>query len=204
MAAGENPPDGAIIDYNLKQPVTGVLTLEIHDASGALVRRYRSDDPPPAPIVNPTWPKYWDRPFAPLSTASGAQRFVWDLHYAPVAGMTTELDDSEAVPHDTPRIPTSPWVLPGNYTVRLLVNGKTLTQPLVVRMDPRVKTTPAAWAEQFRVSKQLYDDEQKVGRGTLQTEMAALQRAIQNSDIPPTAAQTAAAAKFHMQAGGQP
>jgi len=204
MAAGENPPDGAIIDYDLKQPVTGVLTLVIHDASGGLVRRYRSDDPAPAPIVNPTWPKYWDRPFAPLSTASGNHRFVWDLHYAPVAGMVTELDDSEAVPNDTPRSPTSPWVLPGNYTVTLLVNGKTLTQPLVVRMDPRVKTTPAAWAEQFRVSKQLYDDEQKAGPGPLQTQMAALQRAIQAADEAPTAAQMAAAAKFHAQAAGRP
>ena len=36
----------------------------------------------------------------------------------------------------------SPWVAPGAYTVRLTAGGKTMTQPITIKMDPRVKITP--------------------------------------------------------------
>jgi len=36
----------------------------------------------------------------------------------------------------------APWVAPGTYTLRLTANGKSVTQPITVRMDPRVKVTP--------------------------------------------------------------
>src|SRR5258708_39778099 len=55
------------------------------------------------------------------------------------------------------RAATSAWAMPGNYTVVLTVKGKKYSQPLVVRMDPRLKTTTAELAEQFKLSKQLYD-----------------------------------------------
>ncbi|MEP6602243.1 MAG: hypothetical protein ABJB49_10630 [Nitrospirota bacterium] len=48
--------------------------------------------------------------------------------------------------------------MPGRYTVKLTVNGHTYTQPLTVRMDPRVHTPAAELLEQFKLSKQLYDD----------------------------------------------
>jgi hypothetical protein len=44
------------------------------------------------------------------------------------------------------------------YTVRLVAHGETMTAPLKVVMDPRVKTPEAELAEQFKVSKALYDD----------------------------------------------
>jgi len=172
MANGQNPPDGAILDYVLKQPANGVVTLEIRDAAGALVRRYASDDTAPPEVAAPTWPHYWDKLFRPLPAAAGEHRIVWDLRYTRVPGMATDLDDFQAVPHDTPDIPTSPIALPGRYTVRLTVDGHTYTQPLTIRMDPRVKTTPAAWAEQFRVAKQLYDDEVRIA-GALDAIQAA-------------------------------
>src|SRR5260370_35600747 len=42
--AGENPPDGAIIDYFLTKPALGPVTLEILNAQGKLVRRDSSED----------------------------------------------------------------------------------------------------------------------------------------------------------------
>ncbi len=36
----------------------------------------------------------------------------------------------------------SPWVAPGTYTVRLTVNGQAVTQPIAIKLDPRVKMTP--------------------------------------------------------------
>jgi hypothetical protein len=63
-------------------------------------------------------------------------------------------------------------VAPGTYTVKLTVNGKSYTQPLTVKMDPRVKTPPAGLAQQFTLSKQMYD-------GVLETQAALLEvRAI--------------------------
>ena len=54
--------------------------------------------------------------------------------------------------------PAAPWVVPGQYTVRLTAGGRSLTQPLTVRMDPRVKTTPLGLQQQFTLSKAVYDD----------------------------------------------
>src|ERR1043166_4930608 len=45
--------------------------------------------------------------------------------------------------------------MPGTYTVKLTVNGKSYTQPLTVRMDPRVKATPRALLRQYGLSQQL-------------------------------------------------
>jgi len=82
----------------------------------------------------------------------------------------------QAVVHDTPPAYTSPWVLPGRYTVKLSVNGQTYTQPLVIRMDPRVKTPLAGLGEQYRISKQLYDG--MVETSTMLSQMQGLKDQI--------------------------
>ena len=66
-----------------------------------------------------------------------------------------------ATPHDTPQVSTAPWVLPGEYTVKLTANGKTLTAPMKVVMDPRVKTPMPELEQQFTLAKQMYDDVMK-------------------------------------------
>src|SRR5207245_1908071 len=60
-----------------------------------------------------------------------------------------------AIRGDTPREPRGPWVLPGSYTVRLSAGGDTLTQPLAVRMDPRVRLAPGVLAQQFALATRL-------------------------------------------------
>jgi len=84
-------------------------------------------------------------------------RFVWDLHYTPAPG-TRPTYPISAVPFDTAPSPSSPWVMPGTYTVKLTADGKSVTQPLVVKMDPRVKTSADGLQQQFTLSKQIYDD----------------------------------------------
>jgi photosystem II stability/assembly factor-like uncharacterized protein len=155
--AAENPPDGAIFDYFLTGAPSGPVALEILDHDDKLVRRFSSADP--APQIDPLLeiPTYWLRPAVALSSAAGIHRFVWDLHYPPVPG--TKLDyPISAIPYNTAPSPTSPWVMPGRYTVRLSVDGTSYTQPLTVRMDPRVKTSEPDLQQQFAVSKQMYDD----------------------------------------------
>jgi hypothetical protein len=153
---GENPPDGAIIDYALSSDAAAPVTLEILDDTGRLVRRYSSADPVEPPDPNLSIPAYWIRPPQSLSSAAGMHRFLWDMHYPPAPGSRVYYPIA-AIYRNTAPAPTSPWVMPGRYSVKLTVNGKSTTQPLTVKMDPRVKTPPAGIEEQFRLSKNLYD-----------------------------------------------
>jgi photosystem II stability/assembly factor-like uncharacterized protein len=147
--AGENPPDGAIIDYYLNPPPSGELTLSISDEKGNEIARFSSESKPPE-YLPPNVPDYWFAPEPVLTKKAGLNRFVWDLRYpAPAAlpysyyGELLEYSEytlaDHAIPSMTPRQqPRGPLVAPGKYTVELLYAGKTLRQPLVIEMDPRV------------------------------------------------------------------
>jgi photosystem II stability/assembly factor-like uncharacterized protein len=158
MATGENPPAGAMIDYYLGPDFSGAVSLEIVDSAGTVVSRFNSTDP--VPPLDPRYPDptLWARPPRIVSTTPGHHRYLWDMRYPAVPGMSTGPDASDAVPYNTPAVPSSPWVLPGNYTVRLIVAGQTLSAPLKIVMDPRVKTSSADLQQQFKVSKAIYDD----------------------------------------------
>jgi hypothetical protein len=154
--AGENPPDGAMIDYFLSKDASGPITIEIKDAKGASVRKYSSADKPVQ--ANPKRlriPSYWIRPPESVSTKTGMHRFLWDMHYTPVPNVEPEFPIS-ATYRNTAPTPTSPWAAAGDYTVTLIVDGKTFTQPLTVAMDPRVKASANELREQFDVSWRLY------------------------------------------------
>ena len=157
--AGKNPPDGAIINYYLKSPVSGPVVLEILDSSDKLVRRFSSEDrPEPLEVVEKqvNIPTYWIRPSRALSTGAGMQRFVWDLHYRALDWMTPQFPIA-AIYGDTPRHPLGPWIPPGSYSVKLTANGRSYTQPLTVKIDPRVKTPPADLARQHEIAMKCYD-----------------------------------------------
>ena len=155
VAAGENPPDGAVIDYYIGSGGGGPIALEIKDSSGAVVRRYSSDDVPPADESLLNIPPYWIRPSQKLSGDHGMHRFMWDLHYAPIPGVAPQYPIA-AVYHNTAPSSTSPWALPGNYTVVLTVKGRKYEQPLRLTMDPRVKTSTADLGRQFDASMKMY------------------------------------------------
>ena len=151
---GENPPDGAMIDYYLGQGVSGPVTLEILDGAGTVVRRYASTDQPEPPLTGQQVPDYWPRPPQTLSAAPGLHRFVWDLRYPRPAGVRLRYPIS-AIAHNTPVEPRGVWVMPGQYTVRLTVNGQVSTAPLTVRMDPRVQTPVADLQAQFQAATRI-------------------------------------------------
>jgi hypothetical protein len=153
--AGENPPDGAVIDYYLQAASSNPVTLEIKDVSGKTVRKYSSADKPlpPDPMLN--IPTYWVRPPQTLSAAAGSHRFLWDMHYPNVPGVEPDYPIA-AIPHNTAPQPTGPWALPGQYAVVLTANGKSYSQPLTIKMDPRVKTSLAGLQQQFKLSNDLY------------------------------------------------
>jgi len=160
--AGQNPPEGAIINYYLKSAATGPVTLEVLDADGKLVRRYASTDPVVVPVsATAPVPLYWYRPPQVLSTAPGMHRFQWDLHYQALPGGGGGRGGGgglpmQAVAYNTVPAPSSPWAAPGQYTIKLTVSGKTYSQPMTVRLDPRVKTPSPVLDRIFGFSKQLY------------------------------------------------
>jgi hypothetical protein len=200
--AGQNPPDGAIINYYLKEKAKEV-TLEIMDAKGELVRRYHSGD---KPYVKPAdnAPDYWVRPQQILSAEAGSHRFIWDLHYTPL-DLPAQYPIS-AIYMNTAPSPTSPYALPGNFTVRLTVEGKTFSQPLKLKMDPRVKTAAKDLQWQHELSKQLYklrkqlmqmnpsDTELKNRKALLLSQAAQVFGILEDSDLPATSQAKQAAA----------
>ncbi|MEO5509053.1 MAG: glycoside hydrolase [Longimicrobiales bacterium] len=159
---GENPPDGAAINYYLKSATAGAVTLEIVTLSGRVVRRYSSTDsvaPIPEPAAAPV-PLYWYRHPQRLGTSAGLHRFHWDVHYQSIAtggGGRGGLPINSVPGNATPALGT-PWASPGNYTVRLTVDGKSYTQPITVKQDPRVTTPLPAMAEVYVTTNTLYFD----------------------------------------------
>jgi hypothetical protein len=95
-------------------------------------------------------PMYWVRPTQILSVGAGMHRFVWNMHYAPPESLGHEFPIS-AIYQDTPKYPLGTWALPGKYTVKLTVEGKSYSQPLNVKMDPRITTSLADLQKQFEM-----------------------------------------------------
>ncbi|HTA81749.1 MAG TPA: glycoside hydrolase [Bacteroidia bacterium] len=153
--AGQNPPDGAIIDYYLGSNASAEVTLDITDSAGKVVRHFSSKDTMyKIPDVN--IPLYWIRPQQILSADSGSHRFLWDMRYAPL-NVPAEYPISAVVGETAPQ-PSAPWVMPGKYTVTLTTGGKAYSQTLTVKTDPRVKTSTEGLQWQFKLSYTCYTD----------------------------------------------
>ncbi len=166
--AGQNPPNGAMIDYWIKHTRSAGVTLEITDSAKKLVRRFSNTDKPEL-ISEKDFnvPMYWAQPSPTLSGASGVHRFVWDLTYPAPEVLSRDFPTS-AIYHDTPLYPQGATVLPGTYTVKLTVGGHVYAEELEIRMDPRVKTSPEDLRRQF-------DLDQKIA-GALHKDYQALQQ----------------------------
>ena len=188
--AGENPPDGAVINYWLRAPAASVL-IEIVDAAGRVARRYTSEEKVEPLRDEGNAPRYWIRPAQPPAKTVGMHRFVWDLHYAPPKA--SYAFPIAATPGNTARAPAGVWAPPGGYTVRLTASGQTLTAPLRVRMDPRVRTSPSALDLQFTLSmrivpvlNRLFDAAGSSDRArTLHGQLLQIYAAIQGADVAP-------------------
>lgn len=148
---GQNPPDGAILDYYLPADV-GELTLQILDGDGDRVRSFSSNDI--AEFIDPNGlphPTYWIRPAQSLATTEGQHRFVWDVRYESPQGVERSYDIA-AVYRNTPSGPVGPFVHPGRYVVRLTAGDIVQEQTIEVRLDPRVDITAADLRLQTRYS----------------------------------------------------
>jgi photosystem II stability/assembly factor-like uncharacterized protein len=179
LPAGDNPPNGAVLDYFLPADAAGRVTLEIVDAAGKVVRRYASDDPvlDPDPARDPAaydqicrrspaaancgLPLYWPAPQARLSAGAGMHRFLWDMRYQPLTAANPaeagDVNATGAVPGRSEHGPSTPWAAPGRYTVRLTANGQPFSQPLALRLDPRVRESAIGLRQLASLSREMYD-----------------------------------------------
>jgi hypothetical protein len=151
MPAGQNPPDGALLDFYLKSAPAGDISLAIYDREGKLVREFSTKPEEKVAEPPPNVPDYWLGHPEPLTKVAGMNRFLWDLRYAPPLALRHQYAIS-AMYNGTPADPLGALVVPGMYEVRLTVGGKTYKQPLEVAIDPRVTTPQDALERQFALA----------------------------------------------------
>lgn len=154
---GQNPPDGALIDYYLDSNANKV-NLEIVDLKGNKVNWFSSDDV--EEFIDSTsmqHPTYWIRPFKKLSTKNGHQRFVWNLRYKEPRGANRGYAIA-AVQYNTESGPVGPFVAPGEYKIKLSVDGKSMEHIIKVKLDPRSEMSADALNLQTTLSLQCYNN----------------------------------------------
>ncbi len=134
---GENPPDGTIIDFYLKNPVAKKdIALAIYTQDGKLVKALKPD------------------------TTAGIQRVIWDFHYENLAGMPNNPYDTTSNNRRQRPGPDGPLAMPGLYVAKLTVNGQDYEQTFIIKDDPRVTIEiedRAAWTETMFALGDLYE-----------------------------------------------
>ena len=133
-AAYPNPPFGASIYYHLKEKPKGELEMKILDAQGKIIRTLSSV--PREPDYSSEYDDPEEFKKAALPVEPGVQRAVWNLAHEGA----TKIKRGKI---DTGDPSSGPLAVPGTYTVRLTVDGHTLTSPLKVLPDPRASATQA-------------------------------------------------------------
>ena len=192
--AGQNPPAGAIISYWLKQQPVGEVNIEVADAGGRVVRRFRR-----------------------VPDNAGVNRLAWDLREeaAPGAGgggRGNRGAPEAAAPTDTSLTglrerrraaalvrgaggeageesffgPASASVVPGTYQVTLIVDGQRITKPVQVSNDPRIEMTATQVAEQFESAKAIEGTQVRIARviagvDDLSRQLTAVQTAVRSA-----------------------
>ncbi len=130
--------------------------MEIWDEGGTKITSFSSDDTKEA--LDSTLmrhPTYWIRPQKSLATEPGHHRFIWNQRHPAPRGAQRGFAIA-AVQYDTPSGPNGPFVPPGTYTVKLIVDGEIAEQPLNIRLDPRVSLSTENLKLQTDLSLQTY------------------------------------------------
>ena len=212
---GENPPQGAIIDYWLKNDADSIR-LSIYDSQGSLVKSYNSNEPPESLSTNRYFDKRWLSTEKKLPLKKGLHRFTWDLRHPRPKALTYGYSIAAVWDKGTPIHPEGPLVVPGTYMIELKTGGEKYSQDLVVKKDPRVTASSKDFNEQLKfalkldsvlnrttklyrkVDKRLKDEveitkleadslkEIRSGLSKINAALASLTSSVQTADAPPT------------------
>ena len=146
--AGENPWPGLAVDYYLKEKPQGDVTLAFLDSAGTVIRTFSSktDTTKRAAVEDSV-------SYAPsdsiVSVRAGTNRFVWNLR-SPDADKVKDVVVDEGMVE-------GPVALPGRYTVKLTVAGKSYSQPFTIVEDPRITVPPADLAANHTLALRIHD-----------------------------------------------
>ena len=153
IRVGENPPPGAVIYYYVKEAPKNGVTIEILNSAGDVIRKYSSQKT--ADLDEPLNPED-KKPEKQIKAEAGLNRFIWDLRYE---GASRVPDYYLFEYKDGAR---GPFAVPGNYQVRLTVDGKSLTAPMELKSDPRLNVAQADLQKQFELAIQIRDQLSRV------------------------------------------
>jgi photosystem II stability/assembly factor-like uncharacterized protein len=155
---GKNPTNGVVVYYSLKAKPTSDVVLEFLDSTGKSIRKFTGRLPRPgaaggapeqAPAGGGDDEGFFGGAPARVTMDAGLNRFVWDERYP-----------------DSTRFPgiilwagqtQGPKIVPGNYQVKLTVDGQTMSESFEVKPDPRLSTTAADYAKQLDLSLKIRD-----------------------------------------------
>jgi photosystem II stability/assembly factor-like uncharacterized protein len=165
---GQNPPEGAVIDYWLGSAPKGPVTLEIRDSSGAVIQRFSSADTPERPPAERYFQAGWVKPEPVLSAAAGEHRWVWNMRRPRPKAVEYGYTIAAVWGLDTPLDPRGQLVEPGRYTAVLTIDGQSQSVPVDIVADPRVVDPDYHAAREF--SESLYAPMEIAWRGFAETE----------------------------------
>ncbi|MCZ6678205.1 MAG: glycosyl hydrolase [Candidatus Poribacteria bacterium] len=151
LDAGENPPQGVIIYYLLKNAPTEPVTLTFLDATGAEIKTFTSKTEDSDSE---------DKADRYIPAASGLNRFVWDMRYPDAQEVSVDPITEKPVaapPASTEKPKNGPIASPGTYQVRLTVGDQTYNQSFELRKEPRVTASQADLDAQFELWLKIRD-----------------------------------------------
>jgi photosystem II stability/assembly factor-like uncharacterized protein len=212
---GENPPTETVLQLHLKKAVTNPM-LRISDASGAVVRELAL---PAAKNVAGIQTVCWDQRVEPIREATpaggppaggppagGPGGGFGGGGRGPIPGLPTPLPTIGYLP-DNPCAAggaggggfgrgggganQGPQVLPGTYTVALVVDGKTVeSKPLTIVMDPQVQLTGAQRVAYNALATELHSAQQAgaAAAAPMTALLAEVRKAAAKMDSTPTLA----------------
>ena len=156
---GKNPSAGVVVYYSLKGKPSENIELEFLDGSGKSIRKFTgriaragaaADGPAAAPAPPPDEGGFFGGGGAPqVPMETGLNRFVWDTRYADAArfpGMILWAGETRG-----------PKIAPGNYRVKLTVDGKSFTQDFEIKADPRLNATASDYVKQLELGLKIRD-----------------------------------------------
>jgi photosystem II stability/assembly factor-like uncharacterized protein len=161
-----NPPKGAILDYYLSRSAHYVK-VEIFDSKHELVRSYSSDDKQEQKVIPRPVADRWLPKIERIETSAGMHRLVWNLAWVTTGPSVGASEDYGL---------RGPRVIPGDYDVKLTVDGNSQSQALHVVMDPRSSATVQELDQQYRLGRQIYADTISANRAI--AEIGAIQKQI--------------------------
>src|SRR6266446_2749833 len=175
-AIGENPPDGAILYYYLKEEPKNPAKLELLDAQGKVISAFSSEEKKKEGPAE-EWER--DEEAEHIPAKAGLNQFTWNLRYeSPKKIPAAIYDEGE---------PAGPLALPGAYQARLTVAGKSFTASFEVQMDPRVKTSAEDLRKQFDLMLKMRDRQDEMNKAILairdlRTQLQALEKRLGSND----------------------